>query len=562
MKAEKKSINQSVIMKEITKKVIVFLIIGAAAIVISFIFNSMVNKQFSNQVALIQHTNEYRLASKRLTYDVQSFAASGKKEYNDDYHKELEVDKNRDSALKEMNRIGIHQNEKDILGKIADLSNNLVPLEVEAISLASEGKNDAAIEAVFSDDYGNTVAQINQLSDELIKHIETRTSASVRFFQILSFICQGIVIVCFLFIVYQVMKLIKFSVRELLQPILLVEKQMNLIAEGNFSAEFELEENESEVGRMIGSIHQMKATLKSVISDIETVLRAVSNRDLTQATKAEYVGELSNIEISVKDILSSLNEIIYHIIETAKQVSDGAEQISEGSQTLAEGATEQASAVEELQATIEDVLIEVEKNAKNAEDANKLAKTVGEEIEKSNEEMSTVINSMLEISRCSNEIGNIISTIEEIASQTNLLSLNASIEAARAGEAGRGFAVVADEVGKLAKESAEAARVSSELIHASIQAVEKGKFVINETADKLNAAASKTKGLLNSIEEISDVSVRQTASLGQVNLGVEQISSIIQENAAMSEESASASEELTAEAKVLHSMVEEFQLSL
>lgn len=509
--------------------------LGAVAIAISIIFNLTVNKQLSNQVSLIQYTNQYRLASKRLTYDVQSYAASGRNEYNEDYQKELDVDKERESALKGMNKIGISQKEKTILGEISDLSNNLVPLEKKAFSLAAEGDSKAAVDAVFSTDYGNTVTKINQLSDDLIKHIHNRTDASVRNFKILSFVCQGIVVVCFLLLIFEAMNLIRFSIRELLQPILLVEKQMNLIARGNFSEEFALEENESEVGRMAGAIHQMKAILKSVISDIEAVLSGISKKDLTQATNAEYVGELSNIEVSIKNILENLNLIVSHIIQTTKQVSDGAEQISEGSQTLAEGATEQAGAVEELQATIADVLNEVEKNAKSAGDANKLAKNVGREIEKSNEQMNTAINSMSEISKCSNEIGKIISTIEEIASQTNLLSLNASIEAAR---------------------------VSSELIQASIEAVEKGKSAIHETAEKLNVTVGKTKGLLSSIEEISDVSVRQAASLEQINIGVEQISSIIQENAAMSEESASASEELTAEARVLHNMVEEFQLSM
>lgn len=560
MTLKPKSVKQSVIMKQMTTKMVILLMGGSIAFILAIILSIFMRNSLDDQNQLTKCTNQYRLASKRLTYDVQFFAASGEEQYYEDYLKEINEDKNRDYALEKMKKIGLTDKEWDYIDRISSLSNNLVPLETDAFELGTAGDYDAAIESVFGESYGNTVTEINELSDKLIDTINARMSKKATISQVLVFICEGIVILCFLIIIKHVLFLIRFANNQLLQPILQVEKQMSLIAAGNLSEEFPLEEDESEVGRMIGSIHQMKRVLKSVISDISNVLNEVVKKNLTVDPEAEYIGELSSIKTSIKGIIIHLNEVMNYLNQSAVQVSCGAEQISGGAQTLAQGATEQASSVEELQATITDVAEEVERNAKNAQDANAMAQLVGNEIEMSNEQMKIVVDSMLDIENCSNKIRAIINTIEGIAAQTNLLSLNASIEAARAGEAGKGFAVVANEVGKLANESAEAARISSELIYSSIQAVEKGKAIVDGTAEKLNISSMKTKELVDNIVNISDATIRQADSLDQITKGIDLISSIIQENAAMSEESASSAEQLAEQSKILQGMVEEFHL--
>ncbi|WP_313134787.1 methyl-accepting chemotaxis protein [Anaerocolumna sp.] len=560
MTLKPKSVKQSVIMKQMTAKMVILLISGSIAFLLAIILSIFMRNALEDQNQLTKSTNQYRLASKRLTYDVQFFATSGEKKYYDDYLAELNEDKNRDHALEKMDKIGLTDKEWDYINKISTLSNDLVPLETDAFKSGSAGDYETAVKSVFGESYGNTVTEINELSDKLIDAINSRMSRKATISQVLVFMCEGIVILCFLVIIKHVLFLIRFANTQLLQPIIQVEKQMSLIAAGNFSEEFPLVEDESEVGRMIGSIHQMKRVLKSVISDISNVLNEVANKNLTADPGAEYVGELSSIKTSINGIMIHLNEVMNYLKESALQVSCGADQISDGAQTLSQGATDQAGSVEELQATITDVAEEVERNAKNAQDANAMAQLVGNEIEMSNEQMKIVVDSMLDIADCSNKIKAIINTIEGIAAQTNLLSLNASIEAARAGEAGKGFAVVADEVGKLANESAEAAKISSDLIHSSIQAVEKGKAIVDETAEKLNISSIKTKELVDSIVEISDATVRQADSLDQITKGIDLISSIIQENAAMSQESASSSEQLAEQSKVLQGMVEEFHL--
>lgn len=174
--------------------------------------------------------------------------------------------------------------------------------------------------------------------------------------------------------------------------------------------------------------------------------------------------------------------------------------------------------------------------------------------------MNKMLEAMRDIDTASNDIKNVIQTIEDIASQINLLSLNASIEAARAGEAGRGFAVVADQVGKLADESAEATRITEEMIQKALSAVEKGSRIANDTAAALNETVERVEEVVSNVKNISVETASQAQVLSEVTRGVEQISAVIEENSAMSQESSASAEELSAQAQLLDEMVGEFKL--
>jgi methyl-accepting chemotaxis protein len=249
-----------------------------------------------------------------------------------------------------------------------------------------------------------------------------------------------------------------------------------------------------------------------------------------------------------------------YINESADQVSSGAGQVSSAAQALSQGATEQASSIQQLSASITEIAGEVNKNAYDASTANTLSLQASAEVERGNEHMKKMTSAMSDISDSSNEIGKIIKTIEDIAFQTNILSLNAAVEAARAGVAGRGFAVVADEVRNLANKSAEAAKNTTALIESSIQAVKSGTKIANETATSLNAIIEGTKKTAELVGEISKASNNQATSINQITLGVDQISAVVQTNSATSEESAATSEELSAQAQALKSMLSALKL--
>ncbi len=264
--------------------------------------------------------------------------------------------------------------------------------------------------------------------------------------------------------------------------------------------------------------------------------------------------------VSFRGIAEKLNDTMMQISQSASQVASGSEQVSNGAQALSQGATQQASSVEELAATINEISDKVNQNADSARQANKKAGSVSAEMNVSNEKMQQMIEAMGDITNCSNEIGKIIKTIEDIAFQTNILALNAAVEAARAGSAGKGFAVVADEVRNLASKSAEASQNTSALIENSLKAVENGTHIADETARSLLQAVNDVSEMTAIIGQISEASSLQADSIAQITMGIDQISSVVQTNSATAQESAAASEELSSQSQLMKSLVGRFKL--
>lgn len=287
---------------------------------------------------------------------------------------------------------------------------------------------------------------------------------------------------------------------------------------------------------------------------------SVNNFDVRSKATDYYVGDFEEILLAVRKINYSLSGTLGHIRESADQVGLGSSQMAESGQSLAEGATDQAASIEELLATVNNVAEQVERNTRNAVATSKKADEIGDQARASNEHILEMTSAMGKISETSREISNIIQTIEEIADQTNLLSLNASIEAARAGEAGRGFAVVAGEIGHLANLSAEAVEDTRRLIEAAASEVEKGNVIAGQTAEALQSVIEGMEEIVKAVEAVADNSNEQNNSMKQINMAIEQISEVVQSNSAAAEESSATSEELSAQAIELNDMIEQFKL--
>ena len=230
------------------------------------------------------------------------------------------------------------------------------------------------------------------------------------------------------------------------------------------------------------------------------------------------------------------------------------------SKSLADGATEQAAVIEELNATIDTVVDLAEDTAKETQSASARVKASANKANEEKEKMNDLLTEMKHITEISKEIGNIITDIEDIAAQTNLLSLNASIEAARAGEAGRGFAVVADQIGKLAADSAKSAVNTRDLIDKTLVEIEKGNTITRTTADAFNQIIADMESFAELAENTMEKANSQAESLEQIGQGIEQLSGVVQGNAASSEENTAISINLAEGAAKMHDRVNIFKL--
>ena len=320
--------------------------------------------------------------------------------------------------------------------------------------------------------------------------------------------------------------------------------------------------SKDEIGKLMHSMGDVVSRIRSIIGDLSEKLNQLAQGNFNvEMNNAEYYsGAYRPLFDSIQNISTDLSGTMAEIQQSAVQVNSGAEQVSSSAQGLSQGATEQASSIEELSATMNDISAKIQETAGTTREASRLSNMAGQSVMVSNEKMREMSLAMEEITEKSQEISKIIKTIDDIAFQTNILSLNAAIEAARAGAAGKGFAVVADEVGNLAQKSAKAAQNTSSLIEETIEAVNKGVRISEETAESLAEVVTRAGKINDLIDIASSASEEQARGVSQLSVGIDQISSVVQSNTATAEESAAASEELSGQAHILSDLVGRFRL--
>ncbi len=350
--------------------------------------------------------------------------------------------------------------------------------------------------------------------------------------------------------------------RNISNPITLCAERLNGVAAGDLKSPMPSIKTNDETGILAQSTETIVNTMSIMIEDLNNTLSEIASGNFAVKSKARdcYIGDFSTLRESLIVIVEKLSSTMYRINDVSNQVNSGNGQVAQGAQSLAQGSIEQASAIEQLSETIAEITMKIDETANDSQTAKQANEKSQQALCDSNDQMKKMVAAMANISDKSIEISNIIKTIDDIAFQTNILSLNAAVEAARAGAAGKGFAVVADEVRNLATKSAQSAKDTATLIEETVAAVENGNKIVNSTSKSINVAIQSANELSSLVDGIATISVAQAEGAKQVHAGIEQISAVVQMNSATAEESAATSEELSGQSHILKELLSGFKL--
>ncbi len=522
--------------------------------------NNQLSKANEERFNLTYNANRFMNGSSYLTNEVRAFAATGNQEHYDNYWNEINNLKNRDEGVAAMQEIGITPEEQEMIDAMSALSNQLVPLEEEAMKNVQAGNTEEALKYVYGEEYTAAITEINSLKEQFLADLDARTSNQVEMLVQKTEYIKTTMIAALALVGIMLLSNMLITRLKILRPVIAVKNQMVEISKGNLSAPFDLKSNTSEIGMLVESIHETKRELKKYIHEIDTILSQMAQGNMDLTIGNDYRGEFLPIQQAMHQIVDSLNSTLSQINVTSEQVSGEADRMSSGAQSLSSGTVEQAAAVEELSSSIQEISRQVNSTSQDADNARKASTGAMTQLQICDQKMKALTEAIDDISRSSRQIGGIIKTIEDISFQTNILALNASVEAARAGEAGKGFSVVADEVQSLANKSAESAKNITELIENSIKQVQYGASLSEDTTKALLGVVAGGQQSTEMMMRIADSATQQAQSLEQLTEGMRQIADVVQTNAATAEESAASAQELQSHAENLKLSIRSFRL--
>lgn len=469
-----------------------------------------------------------------------------------------------ETYIDELNRSIKFAEGRDAYNRVLQELEGYWDLDAQVLELATSDDEDGYLKAQDLDT-GDLTAQYERIYAEFVDLMELcvekgdRAEADLRIMELVMLIViLAIVVISF----WSSVVLGRKMAGNIEKPMIALADRLQTFAQGDLDSAFPDSNTEDEISYMIQVAKGMAADLNLIITDAGELLGQMAEGNYAIGTKIEekYVGQFVALKDAMRKMNRQMNSTLQQVEEAAKQVSAGSENLAQSAQALAEGATDQAGSVEELTATITNITDAVARTAGELQKTTEKAENYAQQADAGHTQMKALMEEMDRINETSKKIQNIIADIEDIASQTNLLSLNAAIEAARAGEAGRGFAVVAEQIRKLAEQSAQSAVDTRSLIEGSLQEIKNGNQAAEAAAESLEQIVTGVKEIATDAKRLSEESTAQAQAMEQAELGVNQISEVVQANSAAAEESSATSEELSAQAYALNDLVGKFTL--
>lgn len=345
------------------------------------------------------------------------------------------------------------------------------------------------------------------------------------------------------------------------KPINEVKAALVSVAEGNLSTKLTTTGNKDEVGVLQNATASLLVTLSDIIGQTNLILGQMADYDLTVNDMKQYPGEFNTLACSVNSIKDTLSQLITQVQHAVRNVDTGSRELAQATAALSQGTVSQASSIQALADDLGVMVERINRNSEREEHVNENLNNLDHQIKEANTQMKELLSAVDSIETMSSSIQKIVGTIDAIAFQTNILSLNASVEAARAGDMGSGFAVVAEEVRALAEKCSESSKRTSDLISECISYINNAKTCADLTFESLSAVVTNSSTIAAAFEEISEDTAEQAQKSKGIQNEINVISDVIQTNTATVEQTAASTAVLSDQAMNLENMVRNFKVT-